>query len=73
MKASEVSMLPIMMSNGTVAYQVPNGTPVAFVYNGNLRSGLVECGDHPITLTIETDHGYRQYSRKLIQDMSLRG
>lgn len=65
-------MLPIMMSNGTVAYQVPNGTSVAFVYKGNLRSGLVERGDHPMTITVATDHGYRQYSRKHIQDMSIR-
>lgn len=66
-------MLPIMMSNGTVAYQIPSGTLVAFVYKGNLRSGRVDRGDHPMTITVETDHGYRQYSRKLIQDMAVRG
>lgn len=65
-------MLPIQMNNGTVMYNVPKGTAVAFVYQGNLRKGLVERGDHPMTITVATDHGYRQYSRTLIEDMMVR-
>lgn len=64
-------MTPILTSTGDYVRTIPKGTRVAFVYNGEMRGGHVERGDHRSTLTLHTVTGYRQFTRTKIEEMSI--
>jgi hypothetical protein len=64
-------MTPVLTTSGHYVRELNKGTVLAFVYNNEMRRGVVENGAHRSVICMKTQKGFQNFSRTKIRDLTI--